>query len=205
MSISRCLVALALVGSLAVGCGGSSRSRPAPPTPGWGVAAAPTVTAPPVDPRIAIWTEECADLIGTINAGIGFVGEAKADPAKSELAATADALDSVARELEPKKFTHPDLARLSAWYTGVSKGLAQTTRQADDALRGEDEKLAAEVAGKADALAKQEDAIIDEINRVCEPFPQPEVAVDPTRPTPPPSGSAPPPGSAPPAAPAPVR
>jgi hypothetical protein len=191
---------LVFFGTLALGCGAEPRASA--PTPGWGAPAAPTVTAPPVDPRIAIWADECADLIGTINAGIGFVGEAKGDAAKSDLSATADALDSVARELEPKRYTHPDLARLAAWYTGVSKGLAATTREADAALAKEDEKAAGDVAVKAEELTKQEDAIVDEINRVCEPFTPPDAPSDEPQPLPAPPASVPAP--APPASSAPV-
>jgi hypothetical protein len=176
-------------GTLAFGCG--AEPRRSGPTQGWGAPAAPVVTAPPVDPRIAIWGNECADLIGTINAGIGFVGEAKGDAAKSDLSATADALDSVARELEPKRYSHPDLARLAAWYTGVSKGLAATTREADAALAKEDEKAAGEVAAKAEELTKQEDAIVDEINRVCEPFTPPDAPADAPLGEPAPSASVP--------------
>ncbi|HTJ85069.1 MAG TPA: hypothetical protein VL400_25310 [Polyangiaceae bacterium] len=216
-----CLVAISFACVIVSGC--DPKPRPASPTAGWGAPpVAPTATAPAEDPRIAIWANECADLIGTINAGIEAVGKSKgsADAGKSDLAATAESLESVATEVDGKQYTNPDLAQLKAIYAQVTRGLADTTRDTEASLNAlhdaqeaaaakkTDKALAAavttaqddlaKVAEKADGYTDNEAETVDKINQVCAAFTEP--ADSPEAPPTGPSAPGAPPAAAPPGA-----
>jgi len=231
------IFAIGIACAMAAGCDHSRRS--ATPTTGWGTPTAPPPGAAAQDPRVAIYANECADFIGTINAGIELVGHASSSDGdsagddddapdgpdgKSDLASTAEALNSVAREIDSKHYTHPDLERLRGVYVVVTNGLADTTRDTEAALdalttaqenqakakKGDkaaaDAVAAAEadvkaVADKAETVTNQEDATVDAINQVCAPYSNGDDDDDDDgTPNGPPPG-APPPGAPPPGAP----
>lgn len=154
-------------------------------------ASAAPAQPPAPDP---VLTAECERLIGAINDVVEQVElapeSAEADD-KSEREIEAGALEAAAKELETQPFTQPDLARLATGYTSVARGIAAAMVAEDVAIEADDEPGFAKAQEKATALTAEENAIIDEVNQICEKVAPAEA------PASPPLGPLPPPGAAP--------
>ena len=134
--------------------------------------AAPAYVVPAPQPTIslAVASEECSRLIGSINAGIAHVdkmGDSANAEGKDEFEATAAALESVARAVADSVFLTPDLARLGGFYVGIARQQGAVIREVGKALDRADEPAVHAGEARLQILAKQEDALIEELNRLC--------------------------------------
>lgn len=134
--------------------------------------ALPTSTMPPPNavPALDLATvaDECARLIGSINAGVELVGQMSAKGSGDEqFELTAKALDAVGRTIEASIYRTPDLQRLAGFYLGVAKAQAQLVRDVGQALDQADEVALKRAEGRLQSLAGMEDTIVEEVNMRC--------------------------------------
>jgi chromosome segregation ATPase len=115
---------------------------------------------------------ECTALIEVVNAGLKDLEngqqQAKNDPSHSaEVRAMAAAMETAAAKAAELSFTIPELRELSQRYQTMAKNVAKFAREIGDAS----DKKDMDALGKArtalnDAL-KQEDPIVDDLNKFC--------------------------------------
>lgn len=191
--------------------------------PGCSSTSTETAAAPSTDPNeltLDDAIEECSRLIASVNAAPGFVDKAGTEAGqqgKDEFEATAQALESINRTILSVPYRIPDMQRLSGFYVSILQTRAVVTRELGAAYKRNDKDAFTKTSAKLDALGKQEDAVVEEINLKCRgrsgdeapPPPAPSSSAPTTAPaparsvTPPPPASFPAPFPAPTAAPAP--
>jgi capsule polysaccharide export protein KpsE/RkpR len=116
---------------------------------------------------------ECNALIKVINDVAALEkapAKAESDPSGvGEVLAMAEAMDKAAKESEAasSQFTVPEIKKLSAEYQKMVKEVARAEREIAAAHQARDlvKKAAAEQA--LDTVVKQEDPLIDGINKFC--------------------------------------
>ncbi len=115
---------------------------------------------------------ECTALIEVVNAGLKDLEngqqQAKNDPSHSaEVRAMAAAMEQAATKTAELSFTIPELREIAQRYQTMAKNVAKFARDIGDAS----DKKDMDALGKArtalnDAL-KQEDPIVDDLNKFC--------------------------------------
>lgn len=119
---------------------------------------------------LAVAAEECTRLIGSINAGVAHVdamGTSASSEGKDEFEVTAQALEAVARAVSETTYYTPDLARLGGFYVGIAKAQGGVIRDIGRAIDAGDANAVHAGEGKLELLAKQEDALVLELNQLC--------------------------------------
>lgn len=115
---------------------------------------------------------ECNTLVQVIN--VGVVGLEKAprneqDPTGiADLRAMATAMDKVASDTAAVQLTVPELRKLRDEYQKMAREIAKAER--DLATAAEDRNAAKRAAAETalDAVVKQEDPLVDQINKYCQ-------------------------------------
>lgn len=160
------LFALLILPLGALGCSEPASQPVVSPTPPAYVV--PPPTAAPL--RLAVAAEECTRLIGSINAGVAHVdamGTSASSEGKDEFEVTAQALEAVARAVSETTYYTPDLARLGGFYVGIAKAQGGVIREIGRAIDSGDANAVHAGEGKLELLAKQEDALVLELNQLC--------------------------------------
>lgn len=133
--------------------------------------------------------EECARLIGNINAGIQLVDKTGTSGGQQSFSATAEALDAVARNLESSIYRTPDLQRLAGFYVGVARAQAKVVREIGEAIDSGDEARMAKAERSLASVTSAEDTVVSELNLRCRGI-EPAKVAPPTLPSTAPSSSA---------------
>ncbi|HSO00615.1 MAG TPA: hypothetical protein VLS89_20125, partial [Candidatus Nanopelagicales bacterium] len=115
---------------------------------------------------------ECNALIEVINKGVQSLEKgqkAGSDPTvAADLKAMADAMEKVAGDASQVKLTIPELQKFSTEYQTMSKEVAKAARDMATAAEAKDpEKINAAQAAMEKAV-KQEDPLVDGINKFCQ-------------------------------------
>jgi hypothetical protein len=114
---------------------------------------------------------ECNALITVINGGIQSLE--KKEPPKldasgiGELKALADVLDKVATDASQVELTFTELKTFSTDYQGMAKEVAKTAREMASAAEAKDDKKMTVAQGAMEKAVKQEDPLVDGINKFC--------------------------------------
>ncbi len=141
--------------------------------PGCSSTSTETAAAPSADPNeltLDDAIEECSRLIASVNAAAGFVDKAGTEAGqqgKDEFEATAQALESINRTILSVPYRIPDMQRLSGFYVSILQTRAVITRELGAAYKRNDKDAFTKTSAKLDALGKQEDAVVEEINLKC--------------------------------------
>jgi hypothetical protein len=115
---------------------------------------------------------ECNALIEVINKGVQSLEKgpkAGADPSGvGDLKSMADAMDKVAGDAAAVKLTIPELQKYSTDYQTMAKEVAKAARDMATAAEAKDpDKINAAQANMEKAV-KQEDPLVDSINKFCQ-------------------------------------
>jgi len=126
---------------------------------------------------------ECNALVAVINTGVVGLEKApknEADPSGvSDLKAMATSMDGVAAETASVQLTITELKKLRDEYQKMAKDIAKAERELASAAQeqsaaGDPDKRAQAVARRnaaeqtLDAAVKQEDPLVDQINKFCQ-------------------------------------
>ena len=115
---------------------------------------------------------ECNQLIEVINKGVESLNKTPkggSDPTgAADLKSMADSMDKVAGDAAKVDLSIPDLKKYSAEYQTMAKEVAKSAR--DMAAAAEAKDLAKITAAQAalDKAVKQEDPLVDSINKFCQ-------------------------------------
>jgi hypothetical protein len=129
---------------------------------------------------------ECNALVTVINAGVVSLEKAprnEADPTGiSDLRAMADAMDKVGAAAAAVQLTTPELKKLRDEYHKMAKDIAKAERELavaaqelaaagqerDPARKTAAERTRSTAEGALDGAVKQEDPLVDQINKLCQ-------------------------------------
>lgn len=115
---------------------------------------------------------ECNALVQVINAGVVSLERAprnEADPSGiSDLRAMADAMDKVGADAAGVQLTTPELKKLRDEYHKMAKDIARAERELATAAQERDAARRSSAEGALDATVKQEDPLVDQINKYCQ-------------------------------------
>ena len=115
---------------------------------------------------------ECNALIVVINSGVqGLEKTPKVenDPTGvSDLKAMAERMDKVAGETASVPVTLPEVKKFSADYQKMAKDIARAERELAAAAETRDAAKRATAEQSLDAAVKQEDPLVDSINKFCQ-------------------------------------
>jgi hypothetical protein len=115
---------------------------------------------------------ECNALVQVINAGIATLEKApksEADPTGvSDLRAMADAMDKVAADAANVPVTLPEMKKFSADYQKMARDIAKAERDLAAAAQDRDPARRSAAEAALDAAVKQEDPLVDSINKFCQ-------------------------------------
>jgi methyl-accepting chemotaxis protein len=117
--------------------------------------------------------EECNALVAVINLGVekvqkGTTASPDAGAAVDELRALADELDGVAAEASKAKVTLPDLKKFAEEYQAMSAEVATSARELAEAVDNVDMEKMAKAQSRMDTAVKQEDPLVEKINKFCQ-------------------------------------
>ena len=115
---------------------------------------------------------ECNAVVQVINSGVVALEKApktESDPTGvTDLRAMADAMDKVAADAASVQLTLPKLARLRDDYHKMAKDIAKAERELASAAQDKDAARRTAADGALDAAVKQEDPLVDQINKYCQ-------------------------------------
>jgi hypothetical protein len=115
---------------------------------------------------------ECNALVQVINAGVVKLEKApknEADPSGvSDLRGMADAMDKVAADAAGVELTLPDLKKMRDDYQRMAKDIARAERDLAAAAQDRDAARRAAAETALDGAVKQEDPLVDSINKYCQ-------------------------------------
>jgi len=115
---------------------------------------------------------ECNALITAINNGVVALEKTprpEPDPSgAAELESLASAMDRVAQELGAVLVTLPETRKLAAAYQKMAKDIAKAERDLAQATQKRDLQRRAAAEKALDLAVKQEDPLVDDINRFCQ-------------------------------------
>lgn len=115
---------------------------------------------------------ECNALVQVINAGITGLEKApknEGDPTGvSDLQAMAESMDKVANDAKAVPLTLPEIKKLSADYQKMARDIAKAERDLADAAKAKDAPRRAAAEAALEAAVKQEDPLVDNINKFCQ-------------------------------------
>lgn len=113
---------------------------------------------------------ECNALIAVINGGIQALE--KKDPKLDasgigELKALADVLDRVATDAAKVELSQAELRTFSSGYQSMAKEVARSAREMASAAEAKDDKRMTQAQTSMEKAVKQEDPLVDSINKFC--------------------------------------
>jgi hypothetical protein len=115
---------------------------------------------------------ECNAVVQVINAGVVSLEKApknEADPTGvSDLRAMADAMDKIAAEAQSVELTLPELKKLRDDYQKMAREIAKAERDLASAAQDRDTARRAAAESTLDIAVKQEDPLVDQINKYCQ-------------------------------------
>ena len=115
---------------------------------------------------------ECNALVQVINAGVVNLERApknETDPSGiSDLRAMADSMDKVAGDAASVQLTMPELKKMRDEYQRMAKDIAKAERELASAAQERDTARRGTAEGTLDAAVKQEDPLVDQINKYCQ-------------------------------------
>lgn len=115
---------------------------------------------------------ECNALIEVINKGVQSIEKgtkAGGDQGKAEeLKAMADAMDKVAADAAQVKLTTPELQKFSTEYQTMARDVAKAARELAAATEANDLDKRDAAHAAIDKAIKQEDPLVDSINKFCQ-------------------------------------
>jgi hypothetical protein len=111
-------------------------------------------------------------VVQVINAGVVSLEKApknEADPTGvSDLKAMAEAMDKVAADAAAVQLTLPELKKIRDDYHRMAKDIAKAERELASAAQERDAARRGAAESTLDAAVKQEDPLIDQINKFCQ-------------------------------------
>ena len=115
---------------------------------------------------------ECNALILVINTGVQGLEKTpktEADPTGvSDLKAMAERMDKVAAETAGVPVTLPEVKKLASEYQKMAKDIARAERELATAAESRDPAKRTAAEQSLDAAVKQEDPLVDSINKFCQ-------------------------------------
>ncbi|KYF53860.1 hypothetical protein WMF18_10920 [Sorangium sp. So ce315] len=115
---------------------------------------------------------ECNALIEVINKGVQSIEKgtkAGTDQGgSSELKAMADAMDKVAADAAQVKLTTQELQKFSSEYQAMAKDVAKAARDLATAADANDAEKSNAAQAAIEKAIKQEDPLVDNINKFCQ-------------------------------------
>jgi hypothetical protein len=115
---------------------------------------------------------ECNAIVQVINAGVVSLEKApknEADPTGvSDLRAMADAMDKIAADAQVIQLTLPELKKLRDDYQKMAKEIAKAERELASAAQDRDAARRGTAESTLDLAVKQEDPLVDQINKYCQ-------------------------------------
>lgn len=115
---------------------------------------------------------ECNSLIEVINKGVASLDKGSkggADPTgTADLKSMADSMDKVAADAAKVELTIPELKKYSADYQAMAKDVAKAARDMAAAADAKDLAKINTAQGALDKAVKQEDPLVDQINKFCQ-------------------------------------
>ena len=115
---------------------------------------------------------ECNALVQVINAGVVSLEKAPKNDADrtgvSDLRTMADAMDKVAADAAGVALTLPELKKLRDEYQKMAKDIGKAERELAAAAQDHDLSHRAAAESALQAVVKQEDPIVDAINKYCQ-------------------------------------
>jgi hypothetical protein len=116
---------------------------------------------------------ECNALITVINSGVQAIEKTpktESDPTGvSDLRAMAEAMDKVAAATGSVAVTIPEIRKFSADYQKMVKDIAKAERDLAAAAQERDQPKRSMAEAALEAAVKQEDPLVDTINKYCTP------------------------------------
>ncbi len=114
---------------------------------------------------------ECNQLIEVINKGVDSLNKASrtnADPTgTTDYKTMADTMDAVANDAAKVELTVPELKKLSADYQVMAKEVAKSARELVAAADSQDFAKVSTAKAAVEKAVKQEDPLVDSINKFC--------------------------------------
>lgn len=115
---------------------------------------------------------ECNAMVQVINNGVVALEKApknEADPTGvSDLKGMADAMDKVASDTGGVQLTLPELKKMRDEYQRMAKDIAKAARDLASAAQERDPARRGAAESSLDAAVKQEDPLVDQINKYCQ-------------------------------------
>lgn len=115
---------------------------------------------------------ECNALVQVINAGVVKLEKAPKNEADasgvSDLRAMADSMDKVASDAGGVELTLPELRKMRDDYQKMAKDIARAERDLAASAQDRDASRRTAAEGALDAAVKQEDPLVDQINKYCQ-------------------------------------
>jgi hypothetical protein len=115
---------------------------------------------------------ECNAMVHLINDGVSTVEKLpknETDPSGvSDLRAMAEAMDKVATDAGNVQLTLPELKKLRDDYQKMAKDIAKAERELAASALDKDTTKRNAAAATLDAAVKQEDPLVDQINKFCQ-------------------------------------
>jgi len=116
---------------------------------------------------------ECNAVVRVINDGVSHVEKIpknEADPSGvSDLRAMAEAIDKVAADAGNVQLTLPELKKLRDDYQKMAKDIAKAERELASSAQEHDPARRSAAESTLDGAVKQEDPLVDQINKFCQP------------------------------------
>jgi hypothetical protein len=115
---------------------------------------------------------ECNDLIKVINEGVqSLEGQGKFEgdtTGVAALKAMADVLDKIAGDSSRLTLATPELQAFSTEYQTMAREVSRAAREMAAAAETKDEKKMAAAQAAMEKAVKQEDPLVDSINKLCQ-------------------------------------
>lgn len=115
---------------------------------------------------------ECNALVTAINDGVGRLEKApknESDPSGiADLRAMGEAMDKIAGEAGAVQLTVPELRKMRDDYQKMAREIAKAERELAAAAEERNAARRSTAEGTLDSAVKQEDPLVDQINRYCQ-------------------------------------
>lgn len=115
---------------------------------------------------------ECNALIEVINKGVQSIEKGTKvggdQGGSADLKAMADAMEKVAADAAQVKLTTPELQKFSTEYQAMAKDVAKAARELAAAAEANDHDKSNAAQEAIDKAIKQEDPLVDNINKFCQ-------------------------------------
>lgn len=115
---------------------------------------------------------ECNNLIQVINAGVQNLEKGTKAPGDesgvTELKAMADSMDKVATDASKVEITIPELKKYATDYQNMARDVAKAAREMAAAAQAKDMTKLNSAQAAMEKAVKQEDPLVDSINKYCQ-------------------------------------